>query len=185
MICVKNILYITTYYTTYTVNFFNNLRKIKDINFTFAYPNLKKNNNVKKRLDISLKEKKIFNYLEDKYEICYYKLFGLENLIKKLKPDIIVVHNRHILNFVINKKILQLKKKIGFKVYYRTIPYLIPDNKKNLISHYKGKNFLKRFILNLKIIDLIVIKYYKIIFGKIDHFLTYVPQGKKLLDLMG
>ena len=30
--------------------------------------------------------------------------FLVRNLIKKLKPDIIVVHNRHILNFVINKK---------------------------------------------------------------------------------
>ena len=138
---MKNILYITTYYTTYTVNFFNNLKKIKGLNFTFVYPNLKKNNIVNNRLDISLKEKKIFNYLEDKYEICYYKLSGLENLIKKLKPKIIVVHNRHILNFILNKRILNLKHKIGFKIYYRTIPYLIPKNKTNLLNNYKGKNF--------------------------------------------
>ena len=84
-----------------------------------------------------------------------------------------------------NEKLIKLKKEIGFQIYYRTIPYLIPQNKSSLSKFYNGKNFFKKFILNLKIIDLIVFKYYKFIFQKVDHFLTYVPQGQKIIKSYG
>ena len=182
-----NIIYITTYYTKYTVNFFNNLTKIKNSNFTFVYPkhSLPKNSFHKKFNKIILNEKNIFDILEDKYEICYYKLSGLENLIKKIKPNIIIVHNRHVLNFVLNKRLIELRNKIKFKIYYRTIPFIIPDCNIPLYKSYKGKNIIKKILLKTRILDFFVFNYYKFIFNKIDHFLTYIPLGKKIISSYG
>ena len=182
-----NIIYITTYYTKYTVNFFNNLTKIKNSNFTFVYPkhSLPKNSFHKKFNKIINNEKNIFDILEDKYEICYYKLSGLENLIKKIKPNIIIVHNRHVLNFVLNKRLIELRNKIKFKIYYRTIPFIIPDCNIPLYKSYKGKNIIKKILLKTRILDFFVFNYYKFIFNKIDHFLTYIPLGKKIISSYG
>ena len=123
--------------------------------------------------------------MENKYEICYYKLKGLDKIIKNFKPDIVVVHNKHVLNFFLNNKLIKLKEDLRFKLYYRTIPYIIPNKATPLYKSYKGNNIFKRLILRSRVIDFFIFGYYNFVFNKIDHFLTYIPTGKQIISSYG
>ena len=130
---------------------------------------------------------KISNFFEDKFEISYYKINNLSKIIHKIKPKKIIIHYRHILNLFLNFKILYFIRKNNIEIILRSSPILVPKFKTYLKKKFnqKNKNFFIKILFNLKLIDLFVYTYFKIIFRLTNKYICYHPGGLKIYRSYG
>ena len=181
----QKVLYISPAYENYTRSLFSELDKLKNFSFYFLYPEdqKKKLNKIKLKFKYSFFEQtKISNFFEDKFEISYYKINNLNKIIQKIKPKKIIIHYRHILNLFLNFKILYFIRKNNIEILLRSSPILVPEFKTYLKKKFnqKNKNFFIKILFNLKLIDLFVYMYFKIIFRLTNKYICYHPGGLKI-----
>ena len=186
----QKVLYISPAYENYTRSLFSELDKLKNFSFYFLYPEdqKKKLNKIKLKFKYSFFEQtKISNFFEDKFEISYYKINNLNKIIQKIKPKKIIIHYRHILNLFLNFKILYFIRKNNIEILLRSSPILVPEFKTYLKKKFnqKNKNFFIKILFNLKLIDLFVYMYFKIIFRLTNKYICYHPGGLKIYRSYG
>lgn len=193
---VMKVYYITNALTPYYNLVLSKLNNEKNIDLTVIAPR-----NISSQVGEGVYQTKnnisfIYHELDEFNPLGIYTAYrGLNKLLIKNKPDVVIVDEFHLLPFIININLVMIMKAIHCKLILQSIPFRLPKYQEAENIAYKEKELIQSFprwislmLRNTgieKIMRLVFLQIMKYAYCHVDAHLIYVKEGYEIYKSYG